>query len=36
VNMMIWKLIGLKSHDYYIIIERLMSVMFWGYFDDVM
>jgi hypothetical protein len=28
------KLIGLKSHDYHIIMERLMSIMFWGYFDD--
>jgi hypothetical protein len=33
VNMMIGKLIELKSHDYYIIMERLMPVMFWGYFD---
>jgi hypothetical protein len=36
VNMVTGKLIGLKSHDYHIIMERLMSVMFWGYFDDVM
>jgi hypothetical protein len=35
VNMMKGKLIGLKSHDYHIIMERLMPVMFWGYFDDV-
>jgi hypothetical protein len=28
-------LIGLKSHDYHIIMERLISVMFWSYFDDV-
>jgi hypothetical protein len=34
VNMMIGKLIRLKSHDYHIIIERLMSVMFRGYLDD--
>jgi hypothetical protein len=34
VNMMTWKLIGLKSHDCHIIMERLMSVMFQGYFDD--
>jgi hypothetical protein len=34
MNMMIRKLIGLKSHDYHIIIERLMSIMFRGYFDD--
>jgi hypothetical protein len=35
VNMMTWKLIGLKSHDYHIIMERLLPIMFWGYFDDV-
>jgi hypothetical protein len=34
VNMTTGKLIGLKSHDYHIIMERLMHVMFWGYFDD--
>jgi hypothetical protein len=34
VNMMTWKLIGLKSHDYQIM-ERLLPVMFWGYFNDV-
>jgi hypothetical protein len=27
--------IGLKSHDYHIIMERLMSIMFRSYFDDV-
>jgi hypothetical protein len=27
------KLNGLKSHGYYIIIERLMTVMFHGYFN---
>jgi hypothetical protein len=36
VNMVTWKLIGLKSHDYHIIMERLLPVMFQGYFDDVM
>jgi hypothetical protein len=36
VNMMIGKLLGLKSHDYHIIMKRLMPVMFRGYFDDVM
>jgi hypothetical protein len=36
VNMMIGKLLGLKSHDYHIIMKRLMLVMFRGYFDDVM
>jgi hypothetical protein len=35
MNMMAGKLNGLKSHDYHIIIERPMSVMFWGYFDGV-
>jgi hypothetical protein len=29
------KLIGLKSHDYHIIMERLISVMFWSYFDEI-
>jgi hypothetical protein len=36
MNMMIGKLIGLKSHDYRIIIERLLPIMFQVYFDDVM
>jgi hypothetical protein len=35
VNMTTGKLIGLKSHDYHIIMKRLMSVLFQGYFDDV-
>jgi hypothetical protein len=34
VNMVTGKLIGLKSHDYHIIMERLPPVMFRGYFDD--
>jgi hypothetical protein len=34
VNMVTGKLIGLKSHDYHIIMERLMPVIFWGYFDN--
>jgi hypothetical protein len=34
VNMATWKLIGLKSHDYHIIMERLLPVMFWSYFDN--
>jgi hypothetical protein len=33
VNVSTGKLNGLKSHNYYIIIERLMSVMFCGYFN---
>jgi hypothetical protein len=36
VNMAIGKLIGLKSHDYHIIIKRLLPVMFRGYFDNAM
>jgi hypothetical protein len=32
VNMMTDRLIGLKSHDYHIIMERLLPVMFRGYF----
>jgi hypothetical protein len=35
VNMMTRKLIGLKSHDYHIIMKRHLHVMFRGYFDDV-
>jgi hypothetical protein len=34
MNMMTEKLIGLKSHDYHIFMERLMHVIFQGYFDD--
>jgi hypothetical protein len=34
VNMTTGKLIGLKRHDYHIIIERLLPVMFQDYFDD--
>jgi hypothetical protein len=33
VNVGIGKLNGLKSHDYHIIIERLLSVMLRGYLD---
>jgi hypothetical protein len=33
VNVSTGKLNRLKSHEYHIIIERLMSVMFRGYFD---
>jgi hypothetical protein len=33
VNVSTSKLNGLKSHDYHIIIERLISVMFCGYFN---
>jgi hypothetical protein len=35
VNMATGKLIWLKSHDCHIILERLLPVMFQGYFDDV-
>jgi hypothetical protein len=34
VNVRTGKLHGLKSHDYHIFIERLMSVMFCGYFKS--
>jgi hypothetical protein len=34
VNMATEKLIGLKSHDYHIIMERFLLVLFQGYFDD--
>jgi hypothetical protein len=30
------KLIGLKSQDYHIVIERLLPVIFWGYLDDAL
>jgi hypothetical protein len=33
VNDSIGKLNGMKSHDYYIIIERLMPIMFHGNFN---
>jgi hypothetical protein len=35
VNMTARNLTGLKSHDYHIIMDRLLPVMFRGYFDDV-
>jgi hypothetical protein len=35
VNMTTRKLIGLKSQDYHIIMERILPVIFWGYFDNV-
>jgi hypothetical protein len=34
MNMMIGKLNELKSHDYHIIMERLLPIMFRDYFDD--
>jgi hypothetical protein len=36
VNMATWKLIGLKSHDYHIIMKRLLLVIFRGCFNDAM
>ncbi len=36
MNMATGKLIGLKSHDYHIIMERLLPTIFWGYFDDAL
>jgi hypothetical protein len=35
VNVTTGKLTGLKSHDYHIIMERLLPVIFRGYLDDV-
>jgi hypothetical protein len=34
VNVTVEKIHGLKSHDYHIIMERLLSVMLRGYLDD--
>jgi hypothetical protein len=34
VNVVIGKLTGLKSHDYHIIMERLLPIIFRGYLDD--
>jgi hypothetical protein len=34
VNVTAGKIHGLKSHDYHIIMERLLSVMLHGYLDD--
>jgi hypothetical protein len=34
VNVKAGKIHGLKSHDYYIIMERLLHVMLCGYLDD--
>jgi hypothetical protein len=34
MNVTIEKLTGLKSHDYHIIMERLVPVMFQSYLDD--
>jgi hypothetical protein len=35
MNMITGKLIRLKSHDYHIIMKRLLPDLFWGYLDDV-
>jgi hypothetical protein len=35
VNLESGKLSGVKSHDYYIFMERLLPVMFHGYLNDV-
>jgi hypothetical protein len=35
VNMKTMKMNGLKSHDFNIIMERIMHVMFRGYISDV-
>jgi hypothetical protein len=34
LNMMTGKIYGLKSHDYHIIMERLLPVLLCGYLDD--
>jgi hypothetical protein len=34
MNLKTMKMNGLKSHDFHIIMERLMSVMFRGYISD--
>jgi hypothetical protein len=34
MNMVAGRSIGLKSHDYHRIMERLQPVLFQGYFDD--
>jgi hypothetical protein len=34
VNLNTWKFSGLKSHDYHIIMERLLPVMFRGYLNN--
>ncbi|WVZ52092.1 LOW QUALITY PROTEIN: hypothetical protein U9M48_003184 [Paspalum notatum var. saurae] len=34
VNVSTGKLNGLKSHDYHILMERILPIMFHGYFDD--
>jgi hypothetical protein len=34
MNITTGKLTGLKSHDYHIIMERLLPVIFWGYLDE--
>jgi hypothetical protein len=36
VNLKIGKLTGLKSHDFYILIDRIIPVMFRGYMPDAM
>jgi hypothetical protein len=36
MNVVIWKLSGLKSHDYHKIMERHLPGMFQGYLDDAM
>jgi hypothetical protein len=36
VNLKTGKLIGLMSHDYHILMERIIPVMFRGYMPDAM
>jgi hypothetical protein len=35
VNLKTGKLTGLKSHDFHILMERIITVMFCGYMPDV-
>jgi hypothetical protein len=34
VNVTTGKLTGVKSHDYHIIMERFLPIVFWGYLDN--
>jgi hypothetical protein len=36
VNLKMGKLTGLKSHDFHILMERIIPVMFCGYMPDAM
>jgi hypothetical protein len=36
VNLKMGKITGLESHDYHILIERIVTIMFCGYMPDAM